>query len=284
MKPDLNISIVVYNTSFNLIKRLINQLLENNLNFKIFIIDNSEQPFLKEKINNELNFSNLYYKYNNANFGYGKAHNIAIKETIKDDIPYHLVINPDVQLGKEILDKIFKFMEENKNIGNLMPKVLYPDKRIQYLAKLLPNPYILFGRRFLPLQKVKKVIDYYYELHFFNYNDLLNVPNLSGCFMFLRTNILRKIGMFDERYFMYMEDVDLNRRIHSVSETIFYPNVNIIHDYGKGSYKSKKLMKFHVESAIRYFNKWGWLVDKERNKFNKNLFKRLGEKINYLFL
>lgn len=93
--------------------------------------------------------------------------------------------------------------------------------------------------------------------------------------MFLRTNILKKVGLFDEKFFMYLEDTDLTRRIHKVAKTIYFPYVHIYHEYGKGSYKNFKLLYYHIDSAIKYFNKWGWFFDKERDFINKTTLKKL---------
>ena len=97
----------------------------------------------------------------------------------------------------------------------------------------------------------------------------MNIPILSGCFMFLRTEALEKVGLFDEQFFMYMEDFDLNRRIHRAYKTIFFPEAVVVHEYQKASYKNIKLLKAHIKSAIYYFNKYGWFFDKERKKVNK---------------
>ena len=97
----------------------------------------------------------------------------------------------------------------------------------------------------------------------------MEVPSLSGWFMFMRVSVLKEVGGFDERYFMYAEDLDLCRRIGEVSKTIFYPGVSVVHEYEKGSYKSKKLLKYHTVSIIKYFNKWGWIFDSKRKKKNK---------------
>jgi GT2 family glycosyltransferase len=97
----------------------------------------------------------------------------------------------------------------------------------------------------------------------------MNVPNLSGCFMFLRVETLRDAGVFDNKIFMYLEDIDLNRRIHQMYKTIFYPSVEIYHEYNKESYRNIKLFKYHIISTLYYFNKWGWFIDKERKSINK---------------
>lgn len=74
---------------------------------------------------------------------------------------------------------------------------------------------------------------------------------------------------------MYFEDFDLIRRIQKVSKTIYYPEVTIVHNHAKESYKSKKMLKIHIQSAIKYFNKWGWVFDKERRLWNKQILKEI---------
>ena len=77
---------------------------------------------------------------------------------------------------------------------------------------------------------------------------------------------------------MYCEDFDLIRRLHRVGKTLFYPDVTIIHDHAKESYKNKKMLFEHIKSAIKYFNKFGWFFDKERRDMNEKV---LGEINNY---
>ena len=93
--------------------------------------------------------------------------------------------------------------------------------------------------------------------------------------MFLRTEALKKVGLFDENIFMYLEDIDLNRRIFSKYKTIYYPDATVIHEHQKESYKNKKLLKVHIQSAIYYFNKYGWFFDKERTNINRNVLREL---------
>jgi len=157
-----------------------------------------------------------------------------------------------------------------------MPKVLYPDGSLQYLCKLLPRPYELLIRRFSLWRRRIEKVNSKFELRFTGYDDIMEVPYLSGCFMFMRTDALREVGLFDERFFMYFEDTDLSRRIHKHYRTVYYPHVTIYHDYEKGSYKDKRLLWAHTRSAIRYFNKWGWCLDKERRMVNRRTMAALG--------
>ncbi len=278
---DITISIVIYQTKKQLIEKAISSVFNTDLNIKLYLIDNSPANLLKNFINI---VPNIIYIFNNANLGFGKAHNIAMRKSIEEDVPYHLVLNPDVYFERGVLEELYKFMEANPDIGLVMPKVLYPNGDLQYLCKLLPTPFDLFGRRFLNWSPFKGYIvmrNNLYELRFTGYNKIMEVPCLSGCFMFLRTDVLKKVGLFDERFFMYLEDTDLSRRIYRVAKTIYYPYVHIYHGYGKGSYKNFKLLKIHIESAIKYFNKWGWFNDLERNRINRETLEKLGYKGGY---
>jgi len=220
--------------------------------------------------------SRIEYVFNNENLGYGRAHNIALKKSIEKSTPYHIVLNPDICFDSGVLQVLYKYMEENYDIGNIMPQVKYPNGDIQHLCKLLPTPIDLIFRRFIPLKDWKDKRNEKFELHFTGYKLIANVPSLSGCFMFLRTSVLKEVGIFDENIFMYLEDTDLNRRIHGKYKTIYYPKIEIIHEYAKESYVNKKLLMYHIKSAIYYFNKWGWLFDVERGEINSKCLKELG--------
>ena len=270
----INISIVLFKNNYNSIKKNISSLIETPLIEKLFIIDNSSNNDL-EKIKN-LN-AKIEYIFNPSNPGYGYSHNIAIRKSLYTSTKYHLVLNPDIYCEKNVLKELYDFMERNHDSGLIMPQILYPDGSIQYLCKLLPTPLDLFSRRFLifpPFKEWAKKRKELYELIFTEYNRIMEPPYLSGCFMFLRVEVLKEVGIFDERFFMYLEDTDLSRRIHKKYKTVFYPKVTIYHDYAKGSYKNFKLLKHHMQSAIKYFNKWGWFFDKERKNMNLKFLKK----------
>jgi glycosyltransferase, family 2 len=270
----LSASIVLYNTKTEDLKRVINSYFSYKGEKQLFLIDNSPTDRLKEIVKVYPN-NNIYYIFNNENMGYGKAHNIAIKKSIEQNLPYHIILNPDIIIEKDALEKLANYMELHPEVGNIMPKIIYPDGELQYLCKLLPSPIDLIFRRFIPIKKWKDAINRKYELHSFGYDKIMNIPNLSGCFMFLRTEALKKVGLFDENIFMYLEDIDLNRRIFSKYKTIYYPDATVIHEHQKESYKNKKLLKVHIQSAIYYFNKYGWFFDKERTNINRNVLREL---------
>lgn len=264
-------SIVIYRHREDVLKA-INSFLGIDMPVRLYLLDNSPDDFFIQRNPELKNDSRVEYIFNNANLGYGRAHNIALKKAVEVS-KYHLVMNPDIEYQAEELKKCIAYLDENKEAGMLMPKVLYPNGELQYLCKKLPSPADLIFRRFMPSflrPFFKKSFDSYMLKHK-NYDEVMEIPNMSGCFMLFRTTTIKQAGFFDERYFMYLEDVDLCRKVGEVSKTIYYPNAKVIHGYAKESYKNRKLLFYHIQSAIKYFNKWGWFFDKERARINAAL-------------
>lgn len=210
------------------------------------------------------------------NIGFGRAHNIAIRQAIETGSDYHIILNPDTYFPGNVIPALAEFMEKNPDVGLVMPDIRYPDGSKQHLCKLLPSPVDLIFRRFFPKTYERTGQLARYELHASGYDKIMDVPSLSGCFMMVRTAVLKEVGGFDERFFMYLEDVDLSRRIRRVARTVFYPHVSIVHEYTKGSYKSGFLLLQHICSAMLYFNKWGWFGDSERDAINLAVLRKLG--------
>lgn len=265
--------IVLYKNDRQTLLKAISSVLNTKLYVKLFLIDNSPTDVLKTLFSD----ARIEYYHNPINPGFGAAHNIALQKALALGSKYHLVLNPDIYFGVGIIEEILEYMDYNIDVANLMPKVLYPDNTTQYLCKLLPTPYDWIGRRFNPFKFMVNKRNYLFELRFTDYNQIMEVPYLSGCFMFLRMEAIRKTGFFDEDIFMYGEDTDLCRRfIINNYKTIYFPNVTITHEFAKGSHKSYRLMWIGILSAIYYFNKWGWIFDEQRKEINKQALKNLG--------
>lgn len=265
---DISCSIVLFHNPISEITKAINSFLNCTKHVKLFLVDNSSDDSFRYVFNSQ----RIEYIYNGRNLGYGAAHNIAVKKAVGES-RYHLILNPDVEFDPSVINRLFKFMEQHQDIGLIMPKILYSNGDMQYLCKILPSPVDLLIRRFVPGPVkflFKKMLDTY-ELKNKDYDSIMETPNLSGCFMFIRTKVFTEVGLFDERYFLYLEDTDLCRRINERYKTLYYPRVSIIHGYCKASYKSFRLMKLHVTSSIKYFNKWGWFNDKKRGVINRSI-------------
>jgi GT2 family glycosyltransferase len=265
-------SIVVYRNPKEEVLKAATSFLEAKLDVQLYVIDNSPDDRLRKCFDDR----RVTYIFNGRNLGFGAAHNIAMKSSL-GSAKYHLVLNPDVRFDAGVLEKLFNFAIARSGIGLLMPKVLNPDGSTQHLCKRLPAPSDLFIRRFLPkaFRAFAEERMAHYEFRDSDYDSILSVPALSGCFMLMKCAALAEVGLFDERFFLYLEDVDLCRRIRQRFDTIYFPEVAIVHRYQKGSYRSVRLLVHHVISAVRYFQKWGWYSDTERLKINQETTRRL---------
>lgn len=257
-------SIVLYRTPQDEVMQIVQTLHSLSAVQRIFLIDNSPAPATLPL----QDYPRCRYVFCGRNAGYGAAHNIGLRQAVADGADLHLVVNSDIRFQADDLMQMAAYMQDHPDTGLLMPRVVYPDGRLQYLCKLLPTPLDLLKRRFLPARWTRRSTERY-ELRRSGYDQPMNVPYLSGCFMLLRTEALRQTGLFDERFFLYPEDIDLTRRLHRHWRTLYWPGCTIVHDHRRGSYRSLRLLWVHATNMCRYFNKYGWLHDKERDEMNR---------------
>ncbi len=262
-------SIVTYNSSIEELNTLFECVLQSNIKH-IYLVDNSPTDRLKTYATLS---PKIEYIFGHGNIGYGSGHNIAIRKSIALDAKYHVVINPDIYFKNGTIEGLTQYMDENEDIGQVMPKIIYPNGELQYLCKLLPTPMNLIGRRFSFSKKSIEKRNSIYEMRFTNYDAVTDVPCLSGCFMFLRVDALVKTDGFSDKFWMYCEDFDLCRRIGDFYRTVYQPKYTVVHYHKKESFVNKKLLIQHIKSAIIYFNRWGWVFDKTRTQRNKNATK-----------
>ena len=274
MSNKVTASVVVYANELADIHHLFEALQDKQV-LRWVVVDNGGSDEIRDAVRQ---MGGMYVRPG-SNIGFGKGHNLALKILSGVDAPYHLILNPDIVFDVDALGRLADVMESHPDVGLVMPKVLYPDGSNQNLCKLLPAPIDLVLRRFLPgpLQGLARKRTAMYELHFLDSNSPAYVPSLSGCFMFARRSVLETIGGFDERFFLYMEDVDLCRRMLDVSRLLYWPGVTVEHVHQMGSYRNRKLLMMHIRSAIQYFNKWGWIRDRSRNRANRTALASRGQ-------
>lgn len=184
-------------------------------------------------------------------------------QAVRNDGSYHLVLNPDVVLHDGALEAMVGVMEADPSVGLVVPKVLYPDGRLQPLNKRLPSVFDLFARRFLPawVQEwpwVKRKMDAYIMMDV-GYDAPVDVLFASGCCMLFKREALEAVGGFDEGYFMYLEDADICMRLREAGYRVVYtPDAVITHHWARGSHASRRLLWVMVQSMWHHYNKWGW--------------------------
>jgi hypothetical protein len=259
------VSIVLYKNNFEVINKAVQSIIKSDYDFLLFLIDNSPTNELL-KLSTD---TRIKYIHNPSNPGFGAGHNIAFRDSIQNGIIYHFVVNPDIYFEGDVINEMVSFMSSDKTIGMMMPKILNTNGTTQFLPKLLPTPLSIIKRKLKFPKTIYNKFIKRYELRDIPSDMIYNAPVLSGCFTLFNTEALQKIGFYDDSFFMYFEDWDISRRMHEKYKTIYYPKVSITHEYESGANKNKKLFIIFIKSAFKFFNKWGWILDNERIKINK---------------
>ena len=243
-------SIVTYNNISTIAKTLETLFGETkDIDFKLYVLDNGSSDGTPEFI--EKNYPDVTVIRSGKNVGFGAGHNIIINQ-VKSK--YHAVINPDIVLTQNVVKKMADYMDENPDIGLLSPRICFPDGRDQILGKRNPHLKYLVASR-LRGDEPSKLLREYAMLDC-DLSKPTEIENATGCFMFIRTDVLKSIGGFDDGFFMYFEDADLARRINEVSKCVYYPDAVVNHVWGRDSKRNFKLMLVHINSMLRYFRKW----------------------------
>lgn len=271
----IGVSIVTYHTSLEELGKCLS-CLTSPLIGKIYIVDNAAE----ERIHVFAGKYDMVEYIPSKNVGYGAGHNKAIKHSMAEGFKYHLVINSDIYFEHSVIESVIKYMDINTDVGQLHPKMVYPDGTLQYTIRMLPTPFDLICRRFLPKCVAQKSRDRYL-LKDLDHNAVQNVAYHQGSFLLFRIEALKSVGLFDERFFMYPEDIDITRRIHREYRTVYYPCVTVTHCHRAESYHNYKLLWIHIVNIVRYFNKWGWFSDSERKEWNKHLELQMKNKFIY---
>lgn len=190
--------------------------------------------------------------------GYGGNHNLNLE---RSDSEYFVIMNSDMMVKPDTFKNIIAFMKTDEKLGIVAPKVLNEDGSIQYLNKRYPSVFDLFLRKFCPLILQRFFRDRMdaYEMKDTDYSTVMDVPLLSGSFLFCRSDLLKKLAGFDEQFFLYFEDYDLCRRFQLAGyRTVFYPEAEAVHFWERSAHKSWKFALMFINSARKYFCRWGW--------------------------
>jgi hypothetical protein len=194
-----------------------------------------------------------------GNVGYGRGHNLAMARCLG---AYHVVLNPDVELAPDALAEAVRFMDEHPECGLLAPAVRGRHGELQYLCKRYPTVFDLLLRGFAPSwlrARFRARLDHYEMRDLISERDVVwDPPIVSGCFMLFRAAVLKRLGGFDPRYFLYFEDFDLSLRTAQVSRIAYVPRVRIVHHGGGAARKGLAHLRMFAASAARFFGTHGW--------------------------
>lgn len=230
------------------VKTLLGQT--KGVSFELFVVDNLSDDGTAEHIKKE--YSAVRVVEPGTNKGFGSGHNVVLSELDSD---YHCVINPDISISDDVITKMVEYMQAHPEIGLLSPRICFPDGRNQILGKRNPKIKYLAASRMRDESNPSAELREYAML-----DEDLTVPceieNATGCFMMFRTELFKKIGGFDERYFMYFEDCDITRTVRKTAKAVYYPEAIVYHVWGRESKKNFRLMLVQICSMFKYFIKW----------------------------
>jgi len=254
---ELTIVIVSWNVR-ELLKKCLESIFENraDLALKIIVVDNASKDQTAEMV--RANFPQVKLIVNASNLGFAQANNQGIKESQSD---YILVLNPDTEIVDSALPTVLDFMKKNEQIGIVGAKHLNPDKTLQPSVRRFPNLPVLF----LIFSKIAKIFPNlktisHYLAKDFDYQKSQPCDQAAGSFLLLRKKMLDQIGLFDEQFFIWFEEVDLCRRAKTAGWGAWYlPTAEIIHRGGQSFSQQLTLknQKIFFQSAYKYLKKHG---------------------------
>lgn len=253
---DISLSIVAYHNYKEIIEAI--DSIENEtapvIKKIIYIVDNSNEDSeeLKKFLSYVEKYKDVEYLNTKCNLGFGKGHNYVLN---KIDSRYHAIVNPDIILTEDSLDKIISFMDKNKSIGLCVPRMVDSENRLLDAYREYPTVFDMFIRYFCRKLFPKRIAKH--SLKYMDFGKSFKIPFAQGSFLVIDTNLFKKINGFDDGFFMYLEDADLCRRVNEESKVVYFPGTTVIHKWNKGSHKSIKLFFVHIKSMIWYFKKWG---------------------------
>lgn len=235
----------------DLLKKCLDSLKKYERSNQIIVVDNNSEDGTLEML--EKYKKDIQLIKNRKNLGVGKGRNIGIKKAKGD---YLIFLDDDTYIANTTFKRIIKFMDENKEIGIVGPKILYPSGKLQESARTFPTPLSLLWRgtflsKFFPNMKF-----YSNYLMKDKLNKVQEVDWVMGACLVIRRKAIEQIGMFDDQYFLVYDDVDFCFRAGKKDwKVVYYPDSLIYHYYARTSAKGflnvAKLR--HILAIIRFF-------------------------------
>ncbi|OFE13334.1 hypothetical protein PHACT_09430 [Pseudohongiella acticola] len=193
-----------------------------------------------------------------GNIGYGQAHNLVIHGT---DSEYHLILNPDVIVDPRALSEGIRYLQQTPAVVALSPAIADGKGASESGCKRYPSVLDFVLRGFAPAwlrQRFRTRLQHYEMRDLSADVACTDIPIISGCFMLFRHPVLRQLGGFDSRYFLYFEDFDLSIRARELGALGFLPQMKITHLGGNSARKGLRHILMFGRSAFRFFSGHGW--------------------------
>jgi GT2 family glycosyltransferase len=254
---DLSVITVTWNSERRIAEQIISVALGcRNITCEHIIVDNNSSDKTVEIIKKTSKSVDLFQ--NKSNFGFAKANNMGFSHAKGEFI---LFLNPDMRVREFTLDPLVNWMHENKDIGIAGGMLLNPDKTVnknttpRRFPKLFDQLAIVFKLHHIFPHILDK-----YMFRDFDSRKEQEVDSVQGSFMIVRRELLEKLGRaFDERYYIWFEDVDLCREAKKLGYKVMYTPKSTCIDYGGESFAKRSVIWKQVnfiKSMVKYFKKW----------------------------
>ncbi|SHF90560.1 Glycosyltransferase, GT2 family [Mariniphaga anaerophila] len=252
---ELSVIIVNYNVK-HFLEQCLHSVLKASINIsaEIFVVDNNSVDGSTQLVRDK--FPQVHLIENKKNVGFAKANNQAIRTAHGK---YILLLNPDTVVEEDTFTKVIRFMEEHPDAGGLGVKMI--DGKGNFLPESkrgLPTPWVAFCKMSGLAKLFPKSKRFgRYHLSYLNENEIHEVEILAGAFMLMRKDALDKVGLLDETFFMYGEDIDLSYRIiQGGYKNYYFPKTTIIHYKGESTKKgSLNYVKVFYKAMIIFAQK-----------------------------
>lgn len=264
----LSIIIVNWNTK-ELLRKCIQSIMSNapSFEYEIIVIDNASTDGSKDMLKYELSkdqyldrfdsVTNAHVIINEENLGFAKANNQGIKRAKGE---YILLLNPDTEVQHNCLQRTVNFMKDFKEVGILGCQLLNPDKTIQHSIRSFPTlmSQVLILLKLHNLFPTLKSLQNYF-LPNFDYNKSQEVDQVMGAYFLINRKVIDKIGMLDEKYWIWFEEVDYCKMAKNAGFQVYYfKDAQTIHQKAQAFNQVLGIKKqvYLNNSLLHYFNKF----------------------------
>jgi GT2 family glycosyltransferase/lipopolysaccharide/colanic/teichoic acid biosynthesis glycosyltransferase len=253
---DLSIVIVTHN-SRTPVGRCLASIERNapSCDYETIVIDNASSDGTPAMVAET--FGHVRIVANEENTGYSRGVNQGIRLSSGENI---LIINPDIEVQEDSIDKLIEFMGKTPDAGIAGSKLIYPDGRLQYSCRTFYTLAVLLLRRtFLGRLFPRAAALRSHLMMDYDHAESRKVDWIIGACMMVRRAALEKVGSMDERFFLYFEDIDWCYRMKNHGWSVYYvPESVMIHAYERSSARTVLAKPFliHMISLLRYYEKW----------------------------
>ncbi len=250
--PDLSVIIVSWNTRDLLVQCLLSVLGDAGPSAEIIVVDNASSDGSAEAA--ESLSDRIRVVRNSANTGFARANNIGIRQSRGQTLA---LVNSDVIVRPGCFSAMLAYLETQGQVGMLGPKILWPDgKTVQRSCMAFPTVWNMLCRA-LGLDSLFPRTRMFgdFLMTFWPHDTLREVEVINGCFWMIRRSAMDRVGLLDEDFFMYAEDIDWCKRFHNAGwKVVFYPEAEAVH-YG-GASSAAMPVRFYLEKQKANFQYW----------------------------